>query len=183
MNLSPERFIQPLVTDRPGMRWWWQTPVPPVELVRELRAIAAAGFGEVEIAFSPGFWADDAQCAALTAVLEAANGLGVGVAMTLGAAWPLQTPNTTRGTAHAALELQYGVRYVEGVPARPVMLPRPFDDPEEERPTQLLAVVTARVLRKGGAPTIKTVQEPWGSKPRLSGRQSRPSWRPRHFPT
>lgn len=106
--------MQPLVTDRPGMRWWWQTPVPPVELVRELRAIAAAGFGEVEIAFSPGFWADDAQCAALTAVLEAANGLGVGVAMTLGAAWPLQTPNTTRGTAHAALELQYGVRYVEG---------------------------------------------------------------------
>ncbi|WP_279221360.1 hypothetical protein [Actinomyces lilanjuaniae] len=31
------------------------------ELVEELRAVAAAGFGEVEIAFSPGFWADDTQ--------------------------------------------------------------------------------------------------------------------------
>lgn len=71
-RLSAEHLADPPRTDRPGTRWWWQSPTPVTELFEELRAIAAAGFGEVEIAFSPGFWADDPQREALAAVLEEA---------------------------------------------------------------------------------------------------------------
>ena len=66
-SLSREHLAAPPRTDRPGIRWWWQTPLPVGELLDELRAIAAARFGEVEIAFSPGFWADAAQREALAA--------------------------------------------------------------------------------------------------------------------
>ena len=146
------------------MRWWWQSPVPAEELVRELRTIADAGFGEVEIAFSPGFWADDAQRAALATVLDEAARLGVGVAATLGAAWPLRTPNTTKGTEHAALELQYGVLHLTGDEPSPVAVPRPFDDPDGSRPARLVAAVAARVVAAGDSPRIETVRDAVGRK-------------------
>ncbi|MDO4899699.1 glycosyl hydrolase [Actinomyces sp.] len=192
--LTRARFATPEMTDRPGIRWWWQQPVPVEELLEELRAIAAAGFGEVEIAFSPGFWADAAQREALAAVLAEARHLGVGVAMTLGAAWPLQTPNTTRGTAYAAQELQYGVRWVEGEgradvrgdagrsdadsaklpgPARgrggavTTPVPAPFDDAELARGGKLVAVVAARVLRRGTPPRVIDSGNPWGKPTKI----------------
>ena len=163
MRLSAEHLADPPRTDRPGIRWWWQSPTGVDELVEELRAIAAAGFGEVEIAFSPGFWADDAQQEALAAVLEEAARLDTGVAMTLGAAWPLQTPNTTIGTEHASRELQYGVAWVEGSGARTTTaVPAPFDDPARERGGHLVAVVAARVLARGNAPRVVPSGNPWG---------------------
>ncbi|RXZ71203.1 glycosyl hydrolase [Agromyces albus] len=162
--LSADRFNTPELSDRPGMRWWWQSPLPPAELVRELHAIADAGFGEVEIAFSPGFWADDAQRAALGAVLAEAELLGVGVAMTLGSEWPVRTPNTTKGTKHAAQELQYGVTRIAGGEAQTVPLPPAFDDTERGRPSRLLAVTAARVLTWGAAPTIVPSEQPFGPR-------------------
>lgn len=159
-----ERFVKPLVTDRPGVRWWWQSPVPTEELVRELRAIAAAGFGEVEIAFSPGFWADAAQREAFAAILEEAERLGIGVTSTLGAAWPLQTPNTAAGTEHAAQELQYGVRLLEPGFAGTIKIPSPFDDEEGSRGGSLIAVTAARVVRRGPGPQIITVEDWSGPK-------------------
>lgn len=154
-----QRFRAPARTDRPGIRWWWQTRVPAAELVRELRAIHDAGFGEVEIAFSPGFWADDPQRSALRAVLTEAAGLGIGVAMTLGAAWPLQTPNTTAGTEHAAQELQYGVSYVPNGFQGSVRIPAPFDDPAGTRRARLVAATAARVITRGPGPRIVTVSD------------------------
>ncbi len=179
-TLDEGRFATPHVVDRPGMRWWWQSPVPPAELVRELRAIHDAGFGEVEIAFSPGFWADEPQREALAAVLDEAGRLGIGVAATVGAAWPLQTPNTTRGTEHAAKELQYGVRYADGPSTSSGNVastgsggpstgsgnvgstgsggvPFPFDDPDNARGARLLAVTAARVIERGDPPTTTKV--------------------------
>ncbi|WP_349902171.1 hypothetical protein [Parafrigoribacterium humi] len=50
--LDPERFAHPEADDRPGVRWWWQGRVSTEEMSRQLRAIAEAGFREVEIAFS-----------------------------------------------------------------------------------------------------------------------------------
>ena len=44
-RLSAEHLADPPRTDRPGTRWWWQSPTPVTELFEELRAIAAAGFG------------------------------------------------------------------------------------------------------------------------------------------
>jgi hypothetical protein len=157
-SLSLERFRQPEVADRPGIRWWWQTPVPPAELVRELRAIVDAGFGEVEIGFSKGFWANEPQRAALQAVLTEAANLGVGVAVTLGAEWPLRTPNTTTGTEHAAQEVQYGVHYFRDDQPKALALPSAFDDPDGSRPARLLAATAARVLRQG--PPAEVVEVP-----------------------
>jgi len=189
--LIRDRFANPEAADRPGIRWWWQQPVPVEELLEELRAIAAAGFGEVEIAFSPGFWADAAQREALGAVLAEARRLGVGVAMTLGAAWPLQTPNTARGTAYAAQELQYGVAWVEGdrrsaaladtgwgaaessAPADSLggaittPVPAPFDDPDRERGGKLIAVVAARVVQRGTPPRVVDSGNPWGKPTKI----------------
>ncbi len=162
-TLTAEHLADPPRTDRPGTRWWWQLPTPVAELIEELRAIAAAGFGEVEIAFSPGFWADDAQREALAAVLSEAARLDVGVAMTLGAAWPLQTPNTTTGTEHAGQELQYGATWVEGAGTRlTTPVPAPFDDPDRERGGRLVAVVAARVLERGTPPRVVPSSHPWG---------------------
>ncbi|SDM67429.1 glycosyl hydrolase [Actinomyces ruminicola] len=190
-SLIRDRFANPEAADRPGIRWWWQQPVPVGELLEELRAIAAAGFGEVEIAFSPGFWADAAQREALGAVLAEARRLGVGVAMTLGAAWPLQTPNTARGTAYAAQELQYGVAWVEGdrrsaaladtgrgaaessAPADSLggaittPVPAPFDDPDRERGGKLIAVVAARVVQRGTPPRVVDSGNPWGKPTKI----------------
>ncbi|WP_285244181.1 glycosyl hydrolase [Pseudarthrobacter sp. fls2-241-R2A-127] len=161
--LDPARFQSPQVTDRPGMRWWWQSQVSPSELVRELRSIAEAGFGEVEIAFSQGFWADEAQRHALSAVLAEADKLGIGVAMTLGAEWPVRTPNTTTGTKHAAQELQYGVTRL-GDSQAVVPIPPTFDDPHCSRASRLLAVTAARVVSWGDPPSIVPGNEHYGPK-------------------
>lgn len=162
-RLDPDRFRTPHATDRPGFRWWWTVPVPIDELVRELRAMHAAGIGEVEIAFSPGFWADEPQRAALAAVLAEAERLGVGVAATVGAAWPLQTPNTTRGTEHAARELQYGVAHVPAG-TRGVRVPPAFDDEGSERGARLHAVVAARILTAGDPPPRFRVRDWHGER-------------------
>ncbi|MFE4835222.1 glycosyl hydrolase [Arthrobacter sp. NPDC056691] len=127
--------------------------------MRELRAIAEVGFGEVEIAFSPGFWADEAQREALEAVLAEAEILDVGVAMTLGAAWPLQTPNTAKGSSHAAQELQYGVTFLTNRSVGTIELPAPFDDPDSSRPSRLVAVTAARVVNRGPGPKLVTIQD------------------------
>lgn len=152
------------------MRWWWQSPVPPEELVRELRAIADAGFGEVEIAFSPSFWASETQRHALGVVLDEAERLGIGVASTLGASWPLQTPNTSRGTANASKELQYGVAYLTDPTIETVTIPHPLDDPDRQRGGELLAVTIARVIDRSPGATVTTVQDPWrGTRQEVRG--------------
>jgi hypothetical protein len=159
--LGPERFANPEADDRPGLRWWWQSAVAVEELTRQLRAIADAGFREVEIAFSQGFWGDEKQRDALGAVLSEAERLGVGVAMTLGASWPLKTPNTTTGTGCSTRELQYGSVRLSGGESGPVRLPAPFDDVDAERPSTLVRVTAARVVHWNEPPAVVTVEDPW----------------------
>jgi hypothetical protein len=136
------------------VRWWWQSPVAVEELTRQLRAIADAGFREVEIAFSRGFWGDERQRHALGAVLAEAERLGVGVAMTLGASWPIKTPNTSLGTDYVAQELQYGMVRLSAGDTGAVRLQAPFDDAECQRPSRLTRVTAARVVLWNGQPTI-----------------------------
>jgi hypothetical protein len=159
--LDPARFATPEADDRPGVRWWWQSAVPALELIRQLRAIADAGFREVEIAFSRGFWANDEQRNALGSVLREAEHLGVGVAMTLGASWPLKTPNTTTGTGFSTRELQYGSVQLPGGRSGPVRVPAPFDDVDAERPSTLVRVTAARVVRQNEPPTIVPFDDPY----------------------
>lgn len=159
---------RPPASARPAIRWWWQVPVPPERLLEELEAIAEAGFGEVEIAFSPGFWADEAQRRALGAVLHHAGGLGVEVSMTLGAAWPLQTPNTGTGTPFASKEVQYGVSWVTGDGGeQETPIAAPIDDPGCERPARVIGLVGAKVLRRGTGPKVVPTGLPWGPPTKL----------------
>jgi hypothetical protein len=162
--LDAERFAAPETDDRPGVRWWWQSPVPVEELTRQLNAIADAGFGEVEIAFSPGFWGDERQRHALGTVLTEAERIGVGVAMTLGASWPIKTPNTTTGTEFAAQELQYGSVKLSSGESGPVRLPAPFDDLESKRPSKLERVTAARIVQWNDQPTIVKAEDATGSR-------------------
>lgn len=158
--LDPARFAEPHADDRPGVRWWWQSAVPVDDLLDQLRSIADAGFREVEIAFSREFWGDEAQRTALTAVLQESERLGVGVAMTLGAAWPLTTPNTATGTPFSSRELQYGsTPLVSGEGAVLVPVPEAFDDPDATRTATLVRVTAARVLQRNDPPAVASVDD------------------------
>ncbi|MDQ0642645.1 glycosyl hydrolase [Microbacterium murale] len=157
--LDSDRFAEPRADDRPGVRWWWQSAVPVDDLLGQLRVIADAGFREVEIAFSREFWGDEVQRTALTAVLRESERLGVGVAMTLGAAWPIQTPNTTTGTPFSSRELQYGSTQLCGEAPSLVPLPAAFDDPEAKRTATLVRVTAARVLERNNPPSVVGVED------------------------
>ncbi|GGD62006.1 glycosyl hydrolase [Microbacterium murale] len=157
--LDPDRFTEPHGDDRPGVRWWWQSAVPVEDLLDQLRSIADAGFREVEIAFSREFWGDGAQRTALTAVLKESERLGVGVAMTLGAAWPLTTPNTATGTPFSTRELQYGSTFLSGEGPALVPVPAAFDDPEGKRAATLVGVTAARVRHRNDPPLVAGVED------------------------
>ena len=103
-GFTPAEFKQPASRYKPATRWWWQGPLDGAEAVREIGAIADAGFGEVEIAFSASAWASEEQRAVLGQVLDEADRLGVKVSMTMGAAWPVRTPNTRTGSGFTSQE-------------------------------------------------------------------------------
>lgn len=159
--LDPKRLANPEASDRPGVRWWWQSEVSIEELTRQLGAIAEAGFREVEIAFSRGFWGEKKQRDALGAILGEAERLGVGVAMTLGASWPLKTPNTTTGTGFSTRELQYGSVLLQSGSSGQLRLPAAFDDPDCTRPSTLVRVTAARIVQQNEPPTIVPLDDPY----------------------
>src|SRR4051795_9222174 len=116
---DPASFRDPPRQVRPKFRWWWGNfalpgSLDPAAVTEELKAIADAGFGGVEIGFTPSVWANDAQRAGLQASLAEARRRGLSVDMTLGANWPLQTPNTAKGTGLSEQELMYGRKDVSG---------------------------------------------------------------------
>lgn len=121
-------FAEPTDDARPMMRWWWFGPdVEEDELEIELHALAAAGFGGVEVAYvyplsevahpllSPGF------AARLRFAAECAKGLGLRFDLTLGSGWSFGGPSI--GVEDAARRLEWDLREVPGtaldVPAAP----------------------------------------------------------------
>ena len=162
-------FAHPPRSTRPKMRWWWAAPLSATEAVAELRAIAAAGFGGVEIAYTAGAWGDAAQRSTLGAVLRAARELRMTVDMTMGAAWPVTTPDTG-GDATSPFhsqELQYGAASVVGPGTYTLPAPPPIDsgvavgfEPSGPREAgKLVAVVAARVTKEG-TPVVFPVPSP-----------------------
>ncbi|MEK8145717.1 hypothetical protein NKH18_43845 [Streptomyces sp. M10(2022)] len=142
------------------MRWWWAAPLGVEETVREITAIAEAGFGEVEIAYSADAWANDDQRTNLRAALETAAELGtVKVSMTMGAAWPVQTPNTGAGSGYAQQEVQYGRVDVTGGSTFSDDLPKPIDDLDGVRRSSVVAVTAAKVVERGPAAELLPVSE------------------------
>jgi alpha-L-rhamnosidase len=184
-GISPAAFKRPATRFKPAIRWWWQAPLNDDEALREIRAVADAGFGEVEIAFSAGAWADQQQRTTLGKVLDEAARLGIKVSMTTGAAWPLQTPHTGAGSGHASEELQYGRADVAGGKEFSGAVPAPIDAAQQTQPRKLVAVTAARVVRPGPAvttpgnpPATSTVLDP-GSLTDLTGKAAdgRITWR------
>lgn len=148
----------------------------PDETRRQLREIAEAGFGRVEIAYSGSYWATDEQRRSFEALLDEASKQGVQVDTTLGAAWPLSTPNTRAGTGLSLQELQYGRLGVTGGDTVDGPVPAPYDDPGNSRGGKLVAVTAARVVEAGPAvdevgvpPSKSTVLDPGRSSTSPAG--------------
>ncbi|GIJ28966.1 hypothetical protein Vqi01_41280 [Micromonospora qiuiae] len=167
--IAPAAFQSPPQQFLPAVRWWWRAPLGIEETIREIAAIRAAGFGEVEIAYSTDAWANEVQRANLRAVLDKARQLDVTVSMTMGAAWPVQTPNTGSGTGYAQQELQYGRVDVRGGAEFSGDVPKTFDDPTGARPSILVAVTAARVITRGpAAELLPAAERPrWGTPVRI----------------
>ncbi|NEB75805.1 hypothetical protein G3I40_11275 [Streptomyces sp. SID14478] len=170
---TAESFRSPGVHHRPGVRWWWSAPLSVEESVREVTAIAKAGFGEVEIAYSTDSWADDAQRENLRAVLDAAASLDLRVSMTMGANWPVQTPNTGAGSGYAQQEVQYG--RADAKHGRfSGEVPWPFDDPDRKRKAELVAATVARVVERGPAAELlpEGQRPPYGTPIRVPSKST-----------
>ena len=101
--VAPDTSWPPISRDaKPWTRWWWLgSGVDNDNLSRELAAIAAAGFGGVEI--TPIYGAKGAEerfleflspeyIAAVQFTCEEANRLGMGVDMATGTGWPFGGP-------------------------------------------------------------------------------------------
>lgn len=91
-------------------------------------------------------------------MLGEADRLGMQVDTTLGAGWPLETPNTEAGTGLSLQELQYGRADLDGGDTFDGPVPAPFDDPDNARGARLVAVTAARVVQAG--PPVEEVDEP-----------------------
>ncbi|MCX5321988.1 glycosyl hydrolase [Streptomyces sp. NBC_00120] len=114
----------PASTVRPKFRWWWPDAlVDAGEISREVRAIAAAGFGGVEIAAVTHSmdrqldtvrygWGTEAWRAAVEAALREAKKRDIVVDLTIGPAWPAAVPSITPDSAAASKELAYGIGVV-----------------------------------------------------------------------
>ncbi len=102
------------------VRWWWPGPVvEEAELARELEAMAAAGIGGVEVAFtSPVAPCADADEGFLSDVFlrrlrfaaERADALGLRLDLTLGSGWSFGGPHV--GDDHAARCLRWDEREI-----------------------------------------------------------------------
>ncbi|MDW5596006.1 glycosyl hydrolase [Conexibacter stalactiti] len=160
--VQPQAFQSPANAERPQMRWWWGTmfgaptgALSVAETRREVAAMADAGFGSFEIAFGSDKWATPEQRQNLEAALEEARDRGMTVDMTIGAAWPVRTPNTAPGTGLSLQELQYGRADVTGGAEFDGPVPLPYDDATHAYRGELYAVTAAKVIEDG--PAVTTV--------------------------
>lgn len=171
--VSEAAFKSPDARYRPAVRWWWAAPLSVEESVREVTAIAGAGFGEVEIAYSSDAWGNEDQRKNLRAVLDAAVPLDMRVSMTMGASWPVQTPNTGAGSGYAQQELQYGRADAEGGRFSGEV-PWPFDDPDKKRKATLVAATVALVVERGPAAELLPANErpPYGTPIRIPSKST-----------
>lgn len=160
----PQQFQSPGNAVRPQMRWWWGAlfgggggALSPAETRREVAAMDDAGFGSFEIAFGPGKWATAEQRDNLEAALEEARDRDMTVDMTVGASWPVRTPNTAPGSGLSLQELQYGRADLAGGATFDGPVPGPYDDAANSRGARLFAVTAAKVVEAGPAVTSVNV--------------------------
>src|SRR5206468_5814956 len=121
---------------------------------------AHAGFGGAEAAFGealgggPG-WGTPDQRRALSASLQAARRDGIRLDMTIGAAWPVTTPNTRPGSGLSEQELMYGRRDLTGPSTFVGPPPNALDDPTGGQKGGKLVAVTAARVTAAGDPVVQ----------------------------
>ncbi|MEV1024856.1 glycosyl hydrolase [Streptomyces sp. NPDC050264] len=159
----------PAAAVRPKFRWWWPDAlVDTGEIAREIRAIAAAGFGGVEIAAVTHSmdeqldtvrygWGTTAWRAAVEAALREAKKRDVVVDLTIGPAWPAAVPSITPDDKAAAQELAHGIAVVEPGTAYEGPVPAAVNPPEDGVTDQRLFLVQAVRVTAGGSPTAVPV--------------------------
>lgn len=126
MNKLKEEFLNPNNETRPRLRYWWPGGYPAhylEELEQEIKSIATAGFGGVEIAnvydglseeacltLQPkeyGFTSENWK-KSVKHTLKAAKKFGIKVDLTVGPHWPATTNEATPNEVGTAKELVYG---------------------------------------------------------------------------
>src|SRR3954453_14228068 len=151
-------FGHPPASVGPRTRWWWgdQVPLVPKELADEVGAFAGAGFGGAEAAVGGALggdtpaWGTPEQRTGLAAALRAAQANGMRLDMTIGAAWPITTPNTKPGSGLSEQELMYGRRALTGPASYVGPPPNALDDPTgQQKKGRLVAVTAAQVTGEG----------------------------------
>src|SRR5579875_2599839 len=99
-------FADPAPEARPMLRWWWFGPtIERAEIDRQLRMVAAAGLGGVEVAFV--YPLEPATCSfgsaeffrLLRHAAEQCQELGLRFDLTLGSGWSFGGPHITADLA------------------------------------------------------------------------------------
>jgi len=131
-------FENPPVAARPMTRWWWPgAAVSREEVIREIGALADAGFGGAEIqpmvanlaGITPSEYAamhdypSPTFFSSVAAAAEAAQSRGMSVDYTFGSGWP--TGGEAITAALASVELTMARVEIAGPQTRPITLPRP----------------------------------------------------------
>ncbi|GAA2297558.1 glycosyl hydrolase [Streptomyces kunmingensis] len=160
----------PAAAVRPKFRWWWPDAlVDTGEIAREIREIAAAGFGGVEIAAVTHSmdeqldtvrhgWGTVAWRAAIEAALREAKKRDVVVDLTIGPAWPAAVPSITPDSRAAAHELAHGIAVVAPGTAYEGPVPAAVSEAEEGVTDQRLLLVQAVRVTAGSSPTAVPVR-------------------------
>ena len=161
-------FAHPPIAVKPKTRWWWGDTLPlvPGELASEVDGFAAAGFGGAEAAFGGALggdtpaWGSAEQRAGLVAALQAAQANGMRLDMTIGASWPITTPNTKPGSGLSEQELMYGRRDLTGPSTYTGPPPNALDDPSGQQKGGRLVAVTAAQVTDEGDPVVQAGTPP-----------------------
>jgi len=147
---EPIGKVWPEVTKemKPWTRWWWMgNAVDKPEIERQLKDLANAGFGGVEITPIYGakgyedqyidFLSDD-WMDILEFTITKAEELGMGVDMNLGTGWPFGGPQITPELAASRLMFQSYELKAGQTLSDPVIISAPRQNPED---VELLALV------------------------------------------
>jgi hypothetical protein len=131
------RFAAPPSSAGARFRWWWPNGhVEPDEIVREVKQVARAGFGGLEIAdvhhsVKGGLdpvgqgWATAPWIAGVDAALTQAAREGITIDVTAGPSWPAAVPTVQADSPVASHELVHGIANVAAGQTYDAALPEP----------------------------------------------------------
>ncbi|WP_217361577.1 glycosyl hydrolase [Aeromicrobium stalagmiti] len=131
------RFAAPPASAGARFRWWWPNGhVEPAEIAREVKQVADAGFGGLEVAdvhhsIKSGLdpaghgWATAPWIAGLDAALTQASREGITIDVTAGPSWPAAVPTVQPDSPDASHELAHGLATVAAGQTYDAALPEP----------------------------------------------------------